>query len=201
MHILFVCTGNVCRSPLAERLARARARELLAESPEVADVHISSAGLVASHHLTMDPHTVAALLERGGDPEDFRPRVLTRELAETSDLIITMTRRQRRSVLEMAPRGLRRTFTLSETTDLLGSADLGGLPFVAIAERPRELSFRLDTARAMRTSSDGDDIADPFGRRASVHREIADSIATALRPLTEVLFTSVRMQLPVPVPV
>ena len=57
----------------------------------------------------------------------------------------------------------------------------------------------MDASRAPRRSTELDDIADPFGRRASVHREVADTIAGALRPLADVLFASVRTRLAAPV--
>jgi len=127
VRILFVCTGNLCRSPFAERLATDWARTMLASSPEALNVHIESAGLVATPGQEMDPHTVAALRRHGITSDGFRSQSLTKELAQTADLVITMTREQRRAVLELEPRGLRKTFTLTEAADLLGGADLGGL--------------------------------------------------------------------------
>lgn len=201
MRLLFVCTGNVCRSPVAERLAAAWAREALAHSPEAADVDVASAGLAAVDGRPTDPASADALSALGGDPADFRSRSFTVESAEDADLVLTMTREQRRTVLEATPRGLRRTFTLTEAADLLQRADLTGLPFLPLGQRARELGRRLDAARAGRPTADGDDIADPMGQQADVHRAVADRVATALRPLADVLFASVRADLPAPVPV
>ncbi len=201
MRILFVCTGNVCRSPLAERLATAGAREKLAHSPEADMVKIASAGLSAVADRPMDPHAAAALIELGGDPADFRSREFTRELAADADLVLTMTRDQRRTVLEATPRGLRRTFTLTEAADLWQRADLTGLSLLPVTARARELGRRLDAARSRRAPASSDDIADPIGQRAEVHQEVAGLVAAALRPLADVLFTSVRVQLPAPVAV
>ena len=193
---MFVCTGNLCRSPVAERLATSWAQDALAHSPEGADVHVASAGLAAAVGRPMDPGTAAALVELGADPAGFRSRPFTAGLAEAADLVLTMTREQRRAVLEAAPRGLRRTFTLAEAADLLQRADLSGLAFLPLTQRARALGQRLDAARSDRLSGDGDDIADPIGQDAAVHREVADRVATALRPLADVLFTSVRSNLP-----
>lgn len=201
MRILFVCTGNVCRSPVAERLATAWARKKLAHSPEVDAVRIESAGLGAVAGRPMDPHAAAALVGLGGDPGGFRSREFTRELAQDADLVLTMTRDQRRTVLEANPRGLRRTFTLAEAADLLRRADLTGLSLLPLTARTRELGRRLDAARAGRPTADGDDTADPIGQHAGVHEEVAGLVAAALRPLADVLFTSVRVQLPTPVAV
>ncbi len=200
MLILFVCTCNLCRSPLAERLAVAWAQELLADSPEAADVEILSAGLEATDGRPMDPLAAEALMWHGGNANGFRSRAYTSDLADAADLVFTMTRYQRRAVLETTPRGLRKTFTLAEAADLLGAVDRSGLPVLPLGGRARELGLRMDASRAQRRSTELDDIADPFGRRASVHRETAATIAGALRPLADVLFTSVRTRLAAPVP-
>ncbi|MGY1709510.1 hypothetical protein ACI8AC_08375 [Geodermatophilus sp. SYSU D00758] len=200
MRLLLVCTGNLCRSPLAERLATAWAADALAGSPEAAEVSVVSAGLDAVEDRDMDPEAAAALTALGGDPAGFRSRALTAELAAEADLVLTMTRDQRRSVLEVNPRGLRRTFTLLEATDLLNRADLGGVFLSPVRTRAVDLALRLDAARADRTSGSGDDIADPIGRRPEVHTTTARTIEVALRPLADVLFTSVRTHLPALVP-
>ena len=201
MRILFVCTGNVCRSPVAERLATAWAREKLAHSPEADAVQIDSAGLSAIAGRPIDPHSAAALVDLGGDRTGFRSREFTPELAQDADLVLTMTRDQRRTVLEASPRGLRRTFTLTEAADLLQRADLTGLSLLPLPARARELGRRLDAARAGRPTAGSDDIADPIGQHAGVHQEVAGLVAAALRPLADVLFTSVRVRLPAPVAV
>jgi protein-tyrosine phosphatase len=199
VRILLVCTGNLCRSPLAERLATEWARTMLVSSPEALDVHVESAGVAATPGQEMDPNTAAVLREHGLAPVGFRSQALTKELAQTADLVLTMTREQRRAVLELEPRGLRKTFTLTEAADLLGEADVRGLSLTPLAERARRIGVQLDAARAHRTTRSSDDIADPIGQRESVHREVAERIETALRPLADVLFTSVRTELPAPV--
>ncbi|MGY1594301.1 hypothetical protein ACI79D_20180 [Geodermatophilus sp. SYSU D00708] len=201
MRILFVCTGNVCRSPLAEQLATSWTQEKLAHSPEASDVHIGSAGLAATPNQEMDNQSAAALRGLGFSPVDFRSRVLTSELTAAADLVFTMTREQRRAVLEVTPKGLRKTFTLTEAADLLERSDLCGLALSPLTDRARRLGLRLDAARAGRATSDADDVADPIGQRDSVHIQVAEVIASALRPLADVLFTSVRTRLPAPVAV
>ncbi len=200
VRILFVCTGILCRSPVAERLATSWARQSLVDSPELADVEILSAGLEAMPGRAMDPDSARALVALGGEPAGFRAQLFTSSLAERADLVLTMTRNQRRAVLATTPRGLRRTFTLTEAADLLGSVDWTSLPLLPLAQRARELGRRLDAARSHRLTSNGDDVPDPIGRRASVHDEVAGTIATALRPLADVVLSSVRVQLPRPVP-
>jgi protein-tyrosine phosphatase len=199
MRILFVCTGNLCRSPVAERLAMVWAHDLLRQSPEHAAVEIGSAGMNAAPGRAMDPRSADALTALGGDPAGFRSRLFERAMAEEADLVLTMSRSQRREVLEKNPRGLRRTFTLVEAADLLGHADLTGLNLLPLAHRARELGLRLDTARARRPGGNSDDVPDPIGRSAAVHSDVAATIAAALRPLADVLFNSVRPHPAVPV--
>ncbi|WP_369255662.1 arsenate reductase/protein-tyrosine-phosphatase family protein [Geodermatophilus amargosae] len=194
MRILFVCTGNLCRSPVAERLAVAWAQGSLAGSPELVAVEVSSAGTEAANGRTMAPESAQALEALGGAAEGFRSRALTPEEIGNADLVITMTRHHRREVLRIAPRSLRRTFTLTEAADLLTLADLRGLRTMPLTARARALGQRLDAARAHRMTTDADDVVDPMGRRAAVHGETARTIAAALRPLSDLLFASVRTE-------
>ncbi|MGY1769933.1 arsenate reductase/protein-tyrosine-phosphatase family protein [Blastococcus sp. SYSU D00813] len=199
MRLLFVCTGNLCRSPVAERLMFARAARSLAESPELARVEVVSAGVHAEAGTRMDPHSARALQALGGDPADFASQRLTAELARSADLVLTMTREHRQAALGLNPRGLRRTFTLAEAADLVQLADLSGLSLMPIDARTPELGLRLDAARSRRQTGRSDDIADPVGQRAAVHADVAGTIDRALRPLAEVLFSSVRQQLAAPI--
>ncbi len=91
-------------------------------------------------------------------------------------------------MLERAPRGLRRTFTLLEAADLLSRTDVRDLRPLPLDERVREFGLRLDAGRTRRTASDTDDVLDPIGRQASVHDQVAQTIATALRTLLNELF-------------
>lgn len=183
MRLLFVCTGNLCRSPLAEGLTTAWVKQVGAT-----DVEIASAGTAAPDGEPMDRHSAAALTALGGDPAGLLSTPLTEALATSADLVLTMTRQQRKLVLERAPRGLRRTFTLLEAADLLSHTDVRDLRPLPLDERVREFGLRLDAGRARRTASETDDVLDPIGRRASVHDEVAQTIAAALRPLLNELF-------------
>ncbi len=70
----------------------------------------------------------------------------------------------------------------------------GGRHRTSTAERCRDAGARCGAVRAYRSPADTDDIADPIGQRPAVHEEVAGTIAASLRPLAEVLFTSVRDQ-------
>jgi protein-tyrosine-phosphatase len=86
-RILFVCTGNTCRSAMAEGIARAR---LGLE----AGVAFESAGLYALDEAPATPHAVTVAAEAGVDLGGHRARSVTREMAEGADRIYVMTRSQ-----------------------------------------------------------------------------------------------------------
>ena len=151
MRLLFVCTGNLCRSAVAEGLTRAWLARTTIGGP--GRVEVLSAGTRAPVGEPMDRSSAAALTRLGGDPTGLRATALTPELAASADLVLTMTRDHRRAVLGMAPRGLRRTFTLLEAADLVGEADVRDLAALPLDERARELGLRLDAARARVSSN------------------------------------------------
>jgi protein-tyrosine phosphatase len=191
VQLLFVCSDNQCRSPLAERLTALQARRVLGRAA-AEHIHAGSAGLEADAGRPMDARSARALTDLGGDPAGFRSRRFVTGMAEDADLVLTMTRRQRTIVLEHAPRALRRTYTLAEAADLIGQIDVKGLDELPLPMRARELAGRLSTGRARRHTQESDDVQDPVGRRARVHKDVAHRIQTQLRPLIQVLFENGR---------
>lgn len=101
-----VCIGNVCRSPLAERL--------LAERLPADRFEVSSAGVRAMVDCSVDPRAAAELTRLGGSADGFLARQLTRELVDEADLVLTATADVRRWVLALVPESAPRVFTLGE---------------------------------------------------------------------------------------
>jgi protein-tyrosine phosphatase len=150
--VLVVCVGNVCRSPLAERVLTAR-------TP--AHVEVSSAGLHAVVGSAPHPETIALIEQHGGDAAGFAARQLTPAMVMGSDLVLTATKGIRSAVLEEAPGALRRTFTLLELAALLDVVDpVPGDPAATI---------RTAAAERSRAVLDDPDVPDPMGQPSEVH--------------------------------
>ncbi|RFU21299.1 arsenate reductase/protein-tyrosine-phosphatase family protein [Geodermatophilus marinus] len=180
--VLLVCTGNICRSALAERLGRAYLDEALGDA--AGQVQLSSAGVQGVEGSAMHPDSALVLRGLGGDPEGFVARRLVEDLAIDADLTLTMTRQHRRDVLKAAPRALNKTFTLREAADLvrLVGAD-ADLPGEGLAERARALVREMAAARSRRQGGGGDDIGDPIGLPVEAHQEAGEAVAGALVPV------------------
>lgn len=88
--ILFVCTGNTCRSPMAEALLRSKIK-----SRKIKWWDVASCGVYAEVGGTISAHSKTALEEKGVFAENFKPRQLTQKIIEKSVLVVCMTENQR----------------------------------------------------------------------------------------------------------
>ncbi len=150
-RVLFVCTGNVCRSPAAELLfARA------AVGYDIASASAGTNGLTG--HGVDDP-TAYALKEIGVDPSRHVAQRLTPALMNAADLILTATTEHRSVVVQQMPLGFRRTFTLREFARL--GAELDPLD----ARRPGRTA--QDASPSWRSSAAGSNQARPARTRSA----------------------------------
>lgn len=107
-RILFVCTGNICRSAMAEHLLRHWSVE------RGLGLEVGSCGTAAECWYEMPSHARALLADEGVPPFEHRPRLLTREPLRWADLVLVMTRGHRRHVVELYPEFAARTRLLRE---------------------------------------------------------------------------------------
>ena len=107
MNILFVCTGNICRSPVAEYLMR----DLVGEG-----LTVSSAGIAGLTGYAMDPRSVEYLRLRGVDGNDFTARRVSRRILKEQDLIVGFEQEHVNECLALEPAAISRTFRLCQLT-------------------------------------------------------------------------------------
>ncbi len=190
-EILTVCTGNICRSPLAELLLT----QQLAGLP--GQVHSAGTYDLGTRQMTNDAQRLAT--REGVSPDAaaaHRSRALTEGLLRSPDLILVMARDHRRQVLEMAPVRMRSTFTIREFARLAAEATDAELA-TAAAEAGDDPSDRLRAAcdvvasyRGMAPApghAEDDDVIDPYRRSWDTYELTASHLLPAIRQVSRVL--------------
>lgn len=103
-RILFVCTGNTCRSPMAEAILK---------NKEMDAIEVKSAGIYAANGSEASAHA-KKVLDNNGIAHNHRSSLLTRAEVEWADLILTMTSSHKMAILQQYPRVVQKVFTLKE---------------------------------------------------------------------------------------
>jgi protein-tyrosine phosphatase len=173
IEILFVCTGNLCRSPMAEALLRHRLAERHAQEP-IDDVTVSSAGLLTDGSPAAEP-AVEVMADFGLDLTQHRSRLLAADLVEASDLVIGLTREHVREVVLLVPSAFPRTFTCKEL--VRRASEIGARGDHEPFDEWRARLHHGRTPQMQLGSSADDDIEDPIGRRPAVYERVADELA------------------------
>lgn len=179
VKVLLVCTGNICRSPMAEALFR----DGLARRGVPAVVR--SAGLVTEDR-PASPHGVEVMADRGLDLSAHRSRRLTAPLVAPADLVVGMERQHVREVAVLAPDRFAVSFTLPEL--VRRATEVGPRP----PERP--LGEWLAGLTATRTAADllrddpDDEVADPYGTTLAEYRRTADQLERLVGSALDLLF-------------
>jgi protein-tyrosine phosphatase len=193
-RILMVCTGNICRSPVMERLLQAKLTAGLAPADR-ARFDISSAGTWAMVDAPMAPEAAETLESLGGDPSGFVSRDLDVEMIKGSDLILTATREHRGLVVGAEPKAASRTVTLREFARLLGPVTADDLAATSpagddVVARMRAVAAAALANRGLVPIDDpaADDIADPYKRDRTAYVRAANEIAVSLDVPLALLF-------------
>jgi protein-tyrosine phosphatase len=182
-RVLFVCTGNICRSPFAQVLTRYLLDVHLGAAAR--EFEVTSAGVGAVVGAPMHPASRRALEPwglAGAAAQDFRARQLTAVDLATADLVLTATTAHRADALRIRPKSLPNVFTVREFAGLVGSVDLSGLPVDPVA-RALALVPAARGARGMTPALSAQDYSVPDPIRGSVadHLNSARLAAEALQ--------------------
>lgn len=161
MHIVFVCTGNICRSTFAERYAR------LVSQRAGSDHRFSSVGVGALVGAPMEQLMAERLIARGGDPSGFVARQLDHDAIADADLVLALESNHRRILIEEYPRLHRMSFVLRTAARAAAEAPCG-------VDRVKHI---LATRPARMR---GDSIPDPYRRGPAAADEAAAAITEAV---------------------
>lgn len=189
VKILTVCTGNICRSPVAERLLQAGLDQAVPGGFVVA-----SAGTRAMVGDPMQPLSADIVRTFGGNPDNFAARQLTPKILRGVDLVLTMTSAHRGEVLQLDASLLKRTFTIREFARMLDVLDQRAAAAAARDDDDdggwlgantafwKSLPARAAGVRHLSLPADAaeNDIVDPYRRAPEVYRQMEDELAPAI---------------------
>ena len=180
-RILHVCTGNICRSPMAERMTCAGLAARLGD--DASRFTVESAGTWGHTGSPMEPHAISTLATYGIDGADFRARELVAEHVAGADLVLGATREHRAAAVVLHPRAASRTFTVRELARLLSVVDTTALPDGDPVERLRAMvrAAAANRGRVLPDAPGDDDLDDPYQAPESAFTRCADLLAGALR--------------------
>jgi protein-tyrosine phosphatase len=175
-NVLFVCTGNLCRSATAEAFAR---REMQRHTGM--PLRFISAGTHAVEGNPAAGRSMTAAAERGAALERHHARELTRRRVRASHLILCMAAEHRPYVLAMDRSAARRTFLIASFARAVSQ-------WSWLADSPAEL---VTMAAEHLRELPGDDIADPLGHPPEAYAVCAERLDGLVTTVVDALVKSV----------
>ncbi len=180
-QVLVVCTGNICRSPMAEGFLRGLFRLHVQDGEGIS---VASAGTSGWDGSPATPEAITAAGERDSDISAHRARRVKAHHVERADLVLGMTTDHRDRVIQLAPPTAPRAFTVKELVQLLEA-----LPEPPTDDRPGDrLRARVAASDDLRlegfeVNRHDLDVADPIGMSIDTYRAVAwevDGLCTRL---------------------
>lgn len=187
-RILFVCTGNTCRSPMAEAFLKGLAQE------KGLVIAVRSAGISTINGLPVSSHSLYAL-QRRGIAHQGSSSVLQEEVLDWADIVLTMTSSHKRDILQRYPEAVDKLYTvkefaymdkelqeqISEHEQLYTELQMQHILGQPIDEKQKQRLSLLERAIP------NFDIADPFGGSQSVYDDCADELEEVIFRLVDKL--------------
>jgi protein-tyrosine phosphatase len=181
--VLHVCTGNICRSPMAELIMRAELDRVYGDVGQ--NVLLDGGGTYPGHAgMPINPPAGRVLAEINVDSRGFRARALTAAAVSAADLILCATQSHVQAVLDLQPEAAGRTFRLLHLADIASAADAEG------TLRRDDPVSRLKGMRDLVASQPPPDhrrfdfdIDDPYGQPDEDYRAARTQIRSAVRAM------------------
>jgi protein-tyrosine phosphatase len=190
--VLHVCMGNICRSPMAERLLARAVRDRAGDNTGEL-LRSLSAGTGGWHEgEQMNPPAARLVRARRGSDDGFVARKLRGDFIDEADLILTATADQYDYVVALRPDAVGRTFVLGEFGRLLGAVDRSALPPAeakpeAVHARGAAIVKAVARLRGDDQPQGADDLDDPWGRGDQTFQRVGDEIEDTTVPFAALL--------------